>query len=672
MASKLRSHAGSLFAALFVLALALSQASAPAHAGGRDKVPPEAYDRLAAEGSVDLILSVQNSDALSAARQALQARGRDVSADLLEQLLGARLALVINSLPDGITITERFDQTGSLTVTVTTTTALDALEDLPNLVRIDLPQVVQPLLNQSLGLIHQPDAAAAGYTGAGTSVAVLDTGVDYTRAAFGSCTEPGVPSGCRVAFADDFTWFNDGALDDGNPKHGTHVAGIVAGVAPEAQILSLDVFVGSRADDAHIMGAISWVIDNAAEYNIKAVNLSVGTAETFSPAGGPGLGWDDCPGGLQSSFQALRAAGILPVVAAGNSASDRQLSYPGCIEEAHAVGATYDASGVNGSFDACTDNPTVVDTVACFSNSHATMLDSLAPGARISSAGLNFWAGTSMATPHVAGAVAVLSTIVGASLTSIENALKTTGPEITDPRNGVVKRRLDVNEAALSLGPAGEDPPDPPPDPPAEPIEIVAATTQDFDKDGFIDRLIVRFAERLNDNFSGLAVAVDGYAVESVTTNTPLDDSIFVWLRQASSPDTGATPLLTIVSNSSLGQGEKLVGPPGATFTASDKAGPAIVSAETRTRANIHVHFSEPLDASSVQGKDFRIVIEGTQRLHRIVVRVDSDTFEIQIRNGYRWAPGSTGTIQLALRAVKDAVGISNLQTAPVAVDAGY
>jgi subtilisin family serine protease len=53
-------------------------------------------------------------------------------------------------------------------------------------------------LTESLPLIHQPDAAAAGYTGAGTAVAVMDTGVDYTQPAFGSCTAPNTPAGCRV------------------------------------------------------------------------------------------------------------------------------------------------------------------------------------------------------------------------------------------------------------------------------------------------------------------------------------------------------------------------------------------------------------------------------------------------------------------------------------------
>ncbi len=114
---------------------------------------------------------------------------------------------------------------------------------------------------QSFPLMNQPAAAAAGKTGAGTAVAVLDTGANYRHAELGSCTAPNTPAGCRVAYAADFAP-NDNSLDDNG--HGTHVAGIVAGVAPGTKILALDVFNG-------LMGSGSAVYANASTTPITTV-----------------------------------------------------------------------------------------------------------------------------------------------------------------------------------------------------------------------------------------------------------------------------------------------------------------------------------------------------------------------------------------------------------------
>jgi hypothetical protein len=58
--------------------------------------------------------------------------------------------------------------------------------------------------------------------------------VNYTLADFGTCTSPGTPSGCRVAYADDFTLSNDEQLDEDG--HGTNVAAIALGVAPDTKM----------------------------------------------------------------------------------------------------------------------------------------------------------------------------------------------------------------------------------------------------------------------------------------------------------------------------------------------------------------------------------------------------------------------------------------------------
>jgi hypothetical protein len=153
----------------------------------------------------------------------------------------------------------------------------------PSVVGIGADRRDEAFLAQSLPLIGQPDAAAAGSTGAGTAVAVLDSGLDYTRAAFGSCSSPGTP-GCKVVVAQDFAP-DDGLRDDPAAGfHGTNVSGIVAGVAPDVKLLGLDVFNGLSSNTSTQVAAINFVISQQATYNIRAISMSLGSARRSSVA----------------------------------------------------------------------------------------------------------------------------------------------------------------------------------------------------------------------------------------------------------------------------------------------------------------------------------------------------------------------------------------------------
>ena len=293
---------------------------------------------------------------------------------------------------------------------------------------------------ESFPLINQPAAAAAGKTGAGTSVAVLDTGADYTRADFGSCTAPGAPSTCRVAYARDFAPA-DNALDANG--HGTNVSGIIAGVAPGAKIIALDVFNGEGASSTDIISAINWSISNKQVYNIAAMNLSLGGGSSTTPCSNDAMG---------VALGSARSAGIAPVVASGNGALTGAISSPACAPAAISVGAVYDANVGGLSFSICKDAKTAADQIACFSNS-ASFLTVLAPGALITAAGITM-AGTSQATPHVAGAMAVLrAAFPSETVDQLVNRLTSTGKKITDARNGVTKPRIDVFAAVGAAAP---------------------------------------------------------------------------------------------------------------------------------------------------------------------------------------------------------------------------
>ena len=123
---------------------------------------------------------------------------------------------------------------------------------------------------------------------------------------------------------------------------------------------------------------------------------------------------------------------------------------PGCISTAVTVGSSTDGSG-----------GTTVDKVSTFSNS-ASMVDLLAPGQWIyASVATNDTAyanyqGTSMATPHVAGAFALLKSVDNTmSINEMLGILKSTGKNITDTKNGLTKPRIDVYKTALQLGTGG-------------------------------------------------------------------------------------------------------------------------------------------------------------------------------------------------------------------------
>jgi subtilisin-like proprotein convertase family protein len=308
------------------------------------------------------------------------------------------------------------------------------------------PQAAQQLIGSDL-------ANTAGFTGAGWSVAVLDTGVDYDIAALGGV---GFPNGRVIGGTDT-------ADDDADPRdcdgHGTAVASIVHAVAPEANIVAVKVFRSGNAGstscrleagqvlafDSDILQGIDYAVSNRDRYSIAAINLSVGSA--LSGAGPQG--WCDARSpAYAAALNAARAAGIAVVVASGNEARVVSVNEPACLSAAISVGAVYAESSPAVAWNGCEDAPASRDAVACFSNS-GPMLSMLAPGAFWSvptrGAQITAFAGTSAASPAVAGAAALARQArPGASVAEIAALLAMTGRPIEDLRNGVRTPRLDT------------------------------------------------------------------------------------------------------------------------------------------------------------------------------------------------------------------------------------
>ena len=241
---------------------------------------------------------------------------------------------------------------------------------------LDAPNDPRWTYQWGLGTIGAPGYWSAS-RGAGVVVAVVDTGVDATSRDLAGQVLDGVTILNGVTTA--------GAADDNG--HGTHVAGIigaltnngigVASVAPDVRILPVKVL------DSNGYGFdpdIAAGIDYAVEHGADIINLSLGATSPV-PA-------------LVSSLGDAAAKNVLVVAAAGNSyLSGNPVTYPAAYDHTIAVGAT--------------DS---LDRHAEFSET-GSFVDLTAPGVAILSTypgGYEYLSGTSMATPFVAGALAVL------------------------------------------------------------------------------------------------------------------------------------------------------------------------------------------------------------------------------------------------------------------------
>lgn len=219
----------------------------------------------------------------------------------------------------------------------------------------------------------------SGFTGKGVRVAIFDTGIDYNH------------QDLAYNYAGGFNFITNSFNPYDDNGHGTHVAGTivalnngsgVVGVAPNAKVYSLKVLDaegGGYASD--IIQALEWSVNNG----IQVINLSFGTINY------PGTA-------LEDAFIKAEAKGIVIVASAGNDGdcgdNTDTVNYPAKFASVISVGAV-DKNNQH----------------ACFSSSGAK-LDLSAPGVSINSTklggGNTVYSGTSMASPHVTGAAAVL------------------------------------------------------------------------------------------------------------------------------------------------------------------------------------------------------------------------------------------------------------------------
>ncbi|RSN79664.1 peptidase S8 [Streptomyces sp. WAC 05379] len=254
------------------------------------------------------------------------------------------------------------------------------------------------------GTYTYPDSAGSGVT-----AYVIDTGVRITHQQISG----------RAAYGYDAV-DGDTTASDGN-GHGTHVATTIAGstygVAKKANIVAVRVLDNSGSGTtAGVIAGIDWVTANHSGPSVANMSLGGGASTTLDTA-------------VRNSI----ASGVTYAVAAGNSSANASSYSPARVTEAITVGAT-----------------TSSDARASYSN-YGSVLDIFAPGSSItagwytSDTATNTISGTSMATPHVAGAAAVyLASHTSATPAAVASALTggATANVVTSPGSGSPNRLL--------------------------------------------------------------------------------------------------------------------------------------------------------------------------------------------------------------------------------------
>ncbi|VVB89192.1 Subtilisin-like serine protease [uncultured archaeon] len=256
-----------------------------------------------------------------------------------------------------------------------------------------------------------------GIDGSGVNVSVIDSGIDYNH--------PDLKG--RVIKGYDFVNNDNDPMDDNG--HGTHVAGIVGGngsegtttgVAPNVSLFGVKVLDSAGSgSESDVISGIEWSVSNGA----NIISMSLGTFQTWTTAN-----CDADNPAMTTAINNAVNAGVVVVAAAGNNVGG--VSSPGCIQNAIAAGAV--------------DN---TDNIAYFSGRGAAMADHgvVAPGVDIYSlnylGGYTFMSGTSMATPHVSGTIALLL-----------NASQRQGTTLSPPQVKAV-----LNNTSIDLGGAGKD-----------------------------------------------------------------------------------------------------------------------------------------------------------------------------------------------------------------------
>lgn len=298
---------------------------------------------------------------------------------------------------------------------------LDTLKAMEGLLGVELDAHITAQMNRVGEIIECNWAHEHGYFGKGVGVAIVDTGIALHK--------DFIEGGSRVvAFADFINQRSEPYDDNG---HGTHVAGIIGGngysskgkymgVAPECNFIGVKV-LDHRGDGniSDVLAGLQWVMDNRKKYNIRIVNISVGTSSKDNL---------DENSLLVQGVNAVWDHGIVVVVAAGNNGpGPMSISTPGISRKVITVGSSDDNIAVEvfgsgrsrdysgrGPTPFCIKKPDIVapgsNIISCNISRYSARKNN--GDIRLTSSDspmmYTIKSGTSMATPVVSGSIALL------------------------------------------------------------------------------------------------------------------------------------------------------------------------------------------------------------------------------------------------------------------------
>jgi subtilisin len=283
-------------------------------------------------------------------------------------------------------------------------------------------------------------------------VAVLDTGI-------GPHPDLNVAGGVNVITLD-----SSKPCDSGNSSyaddhgHGTHVAGTigavdddtgVVGVAPGARLWAVKVL---RADGlgriSDVICGLDWVVGNGEKIDVINMSFGANGSDSTCSANDP----------LHDAICAVVNAGITAVVAAGNSGTDAATTVPAAYDEVITVSALIDTDGKPGGMGGSTSAG--ADDTRWSSSNFGGDVDIAAPGVGILSTSpggsTQESSGTSMASPHVAGAAALyLANHSGANPSQVRDALRSTRESVNGISEGVLYVGDGTAPSTVSPAPPG-------------------------------------------------------------------------------------------------------------------------------------------------------------------------------------------------------------------------
>lgn len=457
------------------LLAALCLIGAPASIGPAAGPPPG--HRIAPAIIADLAAGVDRFPVIVHLATSAQARtrldprsddGDRLRRDAVRDIVGSELAGLAAALgPDELASVRPFLLQPAYAATLTRRGLLEVI-DRPSVIAVEPDLVFTAHTAEGLEMIGAVSLHELGFTGEGTAVAIIDTGIDALHPTLGGLPLPNP----KVVRGLDTADLDDDPTDCGG--HGTAVASIAAGtsyqwspqlrfaggVAPQAKILaykaSPDADCGSFQLSAVVVAIEDALLHRLGDgYQLAAINLSFGAGAFEGPC-------DGFASSYANAAAAAAEAGVTVVASSGNEGLTDAIAAPACVGEVLSVASVWDTDSgwVGYSFcldpeceARCDDSFRPAGAVTCYSNA-SPVLDLLAPSeylraARADGQTIEF-GGTSGAAAYATGAVALVRHAAPElAPAAVRQLLQLSGDPTFDPRSGLVRPRVNL-ERALS------------------------------------------------------------------------------------------------------------------------------------------------------------------------------------------------------------------------------